>query len=49
VPEEVRSAIEFVFVDSADDVLTATLGLGAESTRERTTQPILEPPPASVH
>jgi ATP-dependent Lon protease len=49
VPEEVRGAIEFVFVDSADDVLTATLGLGEGSPRERTTQPILEPPPASVH
>jgi ATP-dependent Lon protease len=48
VPEEVRSAIQFVFVDSADEVLEVALGLSIDCARERT-QPILEPPPASVH
>ena len=49
VPAEVRSAIEFVFVDSADEVLYTVLGLGDGSSRERITQPMIDLPPASVH
>lgn len=49
VPGEVRAAIEFVFVDSADEVLAAVLGLGEAASRERITQPMMDMPPASVH
>jgi ATP-dependent Lon protease len=49
VPAEVRSAIEFVFVDSADEVLYTVLGLGDGSSRERITQPMIDLPPTSVH
>jgi ATP-dependent Lon protease len=47
VPEEVRAAIEFLYVDSAEQVLSATLGLGEG--QERPTQPMIELSPASVH
>ena len=49
VPEEVRSAVQLVFVDSADEVLAAALGMGTDAPRERVTLPILDVPPASVH
>jgi ATP-dependent Lon protease len=49
VPAEVRSAIQFVFVDSADEVLATVLGLGDGVTGERVTQPMIELPPTSVH
>ena len=48
LPDEVRAVVSFVFVESADEVLAATLGLGLDA-QERTTQPIPHPPPASVH
>jgi ATP-dependent Lon protease len=47
VPEEVRAALEFVFVDSAEQVLAATLDLGEPL--ERPTQPMIDLAPASVH
>ncbi len=50
VPEEVRSALEVVLVDSADEVLAAALDASSEPQRERITQPLVDlPPPASVH
>jgi ATP-dependent Lon protease len=49
VPEEVRKAIQLVFVDSADEVLSLALGLGEPQSRERVTQPMLDVPPTSVH
>jgi ATP-dependent Lon protease len=49
VPEEVRAAIDFVFVDSAEQVLAATLDLGPERSLERATQPMIELAPPSVH
>jgi ATP-dependent Lon protease len=45
LPDEVKAAIRFVFVESADEVLEAALGLGG---RERPTQPTAEPAPPSV-
>jgi ATP-dependent Lon protease len=49
VPEEVRAAIEFVFVDTAEQVLAATLELGPEHPLDRATQPMIDLGPASVH
>ena len=48
VPDDVRLDLDFVFVDCAEEVLAAALGLGVLGTQERTTQPMLEAPPASV-
>ncbi len=45
VPDEVRAAIEFVLVDSAEEVLSAALDLGPD----RPTQPMIDLAPASVH
>jgi ATP-dependent Lon protease len=47
LPDEVRAAIDFVLVDSADEVLAAVLG--ESSARDRITQPLPEPPPPSMH
>jgi ATP-dependent Lon protease len=46
IPDEVKAAIRFVLVESADEVLTAALEFGG---RERHEPPILEPAPPSVH
>ena len=49
VPEEVRAAIDFVFVDSAEQALAVALGLGPAAAPDRETQPMLDMAPASVH
>jgi ATP-dependent Lon protease len=43
VPDEVRAAIRFLFVDSVDDVLVTALDLAGAS--HRVTQPMVLPPP----
>ncbi len=42
VPEDVRRALQLVFVDSADQVLAAALG-DPPGASDRTTQPVGEP------
>jgi len=50
VPDEVRKALRFVFVESADEVLEAALGMGPDGAREeRATESRLDAGPASVH
>jgi ATP-dependent Lon protease len=47
VPAETRAAVRLVFVDSADEVLVAALGLDLDL--ERPTEPAPEPAPRSMH
>jgi ATP-dependent Lon protease len=49
VPSEVRSAVQILLVDTADEVLAAALGLGTDGQRDRPTLPIVCGPPAPVH
>jgi ATP-dependent Lon protease len=49
VPDEVKAQMDFVFVDSAEQVLAATIDLGPLRALEPPTQPMIEVAPASVH
>jgi ATP-dependent Lon protease len=55
VPDEVRTAMRFVLVDSAEEAVVAALGLEfdvdatADSVGDRPTEPIPEPSRASMH
>jgi ATP-dependent Lon protease len=49
VPDSVRASLEFVLVDSADEVLAAALDASADAQPDRITQPLVDLPPTSVH
>jgi ATP-dependent Lon protease len=49
VPDEVKAQMDFLFVETAEQVLAATVDLGPERAAEPPTQPMIEVAPASVH